>query len=204
MPNLDRALTDIAAMRSQLARSTEFRGYGPVTLAATGAIAATAAILQAWLLPAPATNVRAYLALWLVTAIVSVALIGVETVNRSQRVHSGLANEMIMQAIEQFLPAAIAGILLTLVMQWHAPEGLRLLPGLWQVILSLGVFASCRSLPRPMIAVAVWYLASGLACIAWASGQHAFSPVAMGLPFAVGQVLAAVLLQVDRGYHDAE
>lgn len=201
MPNLDRALTDIAAMRSQLARSTEFRGYGPVTLAATGVLAGIAAGVQAWLLPLPATEVRAYLALWMITAILSVVLIGVETVNRSQRVHSGLANEMIMQAIEQFLPAAIAGILLTLVMLWYAPESLWLLPGIWQVILSLGVFASCRSLPRPMIAVAIWYLASGIVCLAWAKGPDAFSPFAMGLPFAIGQGLAATLLQASGGRH---
>jgi len=27
-----------------------------------------------------------------------------------------------------------------------------MLPGLWQIVFSLGVFSSCRFLPRPMLA----------------------------------------------------
>ncbi len=202
MPNLDRALLDIATLRSQLARSTEFRGLGPVTLAATGGLAVLAAIVQSLWLPDPAADVRAYLGIWVATAVLSTALIGAEAVTRSQRVHSGLANEMIMQAVEQFLPAAVAGVLLTLVLLSVAPESLWLLPGLWQIVLSLGAFAACRSLPPAMLAVAVWYLASGLACLAWANGPQAFSALAMGLPFAVGQILAAAVLQSTSGDHE--
>jgi hypothetical protein len=140
--------------------------------------------------------------LWIGTAVVSVAIVGLEAVRRSRRVHSGLADDMIQAAAEQFLPAAVAGALLTFVILRVAPESLWMLPGLWQVVFSLGVFASCRSLPRPMIAVAVWYLVSGLACLALAKGAGAFSPWAMGAPFGVGQVLAALLLQRHDGGHD--
>jgi hypothetical protein len=142
--------------------------------------------------------------LWIDTAIVSVAIVGLEAVRRSRRVHSGLADDMIQAAAEQFLPAAVAGALLTFVIVRSAPESLWMLPGLWQVVFSLGVFASCRSLPRPMIAVAVWYLVTGLACLALAKGAGAFSPWAMGVPFGVGQVLAALLLQRHDGGHDGE
>ena len=54
MKDLERALSDITAIRSQLARGTEFRGYGPVTVATTGLMALLAAVMQALLLPAPA------------------------------------------------------------------------------------------------------------------------------------------------------
>ena len=63
-----------------------------------------------------------------------------------------------------------------------------MLPGLWQIVFSLGFFASCRLLPRPMFAVGVWYLAAGLASLAFASGAHAFSPWAMAVPFGIGQL----------------
>lgn len=39
MQDLDKALGDIRRIRRQVARSTEFRGYGPATLAGTAAIA---------------------------------------------------------------------------------------------------------------------------------------------------------------------
>ena len=69
-----------------------------------------------------------------------------------------------------------------------------MLPGLWQLIFSLGFIASCRSLPKPMFAVGVWYLGSGLACLAYAHGVHALSPWAMALPFGVGQLAMAAIL----------
>jgi hypothetical protein len=79
-----------------------------------------------------------------------------------------------------------------------------MLPGLWQIVFSLGIFASCRSLPRPMLAAAVWYLACGLAVLALANGSAAFSPLAMALPFGIGQLLIAVILYASVGERDAE
>ena len=92
------------------------------------------------------------------------------------------------------VPAGIAGGLLTVVLLRFAPESLWMLPGLWQIVFSLGFFASCRALPRPMRAVGVWYLAAGLASLALANGAQAFSPWAMALPFGLGQLLMAGIL----------
>ena len=101
---------------------------------------------------------------------------------------------MIHAATEQFIPAGVAGALLTFVLFRTAPQSLWMLPGLWQIIFSLGFLASCRSLPKPMFAVGVWYLASGLACLAFANGEHALSPWAMALPFGIGQLMMAAVL----------
>ena len=204
MQDLHRALADISAIRGQMARGTMFRGYGPAALAATGCLALLAAAAQAVWLEDPARDFAAYLALWVATAILSVIIIGSEAVRRSRRAHSGLADDMLQAAAGQFLPAAVAGVLLTLVIERCAPQSLWMLPGLWQILFSLGVFASCRSLPRPLIAVAVWYLATGLACVALASDAWVFSPWAMGLPFGLGQWLAAILLQRSFGGGDGE
>jgi hypothetical protein len=76
-----------------------------------------------------------------------------------------------------------------------------MLPGLWQVIFSMGVFASCRFLPRQIFAVGVWYLAAGLTCLALGSAR-AFSPWAMGVPFGIGQLLVATMLRF--GYQSAD
>jgi hypothetical protein len=79
-----------------------------------------------------------------------------------------------------------------------------MLPGLWQVIYSLGIFASCRLLPRSMFGVAVFYLLAGLCTLALAQGERALNPWAMGLPFSVGQLLAAtVLYRTLERDHDA-
>jgi hypothetical protein len=193
MNDLYKALGDISSIRRQVAHSTEFRGYGPATLAATAGFAILAAGAQALWLADPANSIPAYLAIWISTAIVSAALIGAQMVTRSHRVHSGMADEMIRMAVEQFLPSAGAGALMTIVLVRSAPSSLWMLPGLWQVIFSLGVFSSCRFLPRPMIAAGVWYLLSGLICIALADAR-ALSPWAMGIPYGAGQLLVAGVL----------
>ena len=56
MNDLNKAIGDISNIRRQVARSTEFRGYGPATLAATGLFALAAAAAQAFWLADPASN----------------------------------------------------------------------------------------------------------------------------------------------------
>jgi hypothetical protein len=204
MTDLEQALADITAIRSQMARGSQFRGYGPMTVAAMGLLAILAAAVQAIWLPDPATDAVDYVTLWVATATLSVILIGIEMVARTRRIHSALADEMIRAAAEQFMPAGVAGLLLTVVLLRFAPESLWMLPGLWQLVFSLGIFASCRSLPRPMFAAAVWYLVAGLASLALANGAHAFSPFAMAVPFGVGQLYMAVVLYRSIGVQDVE
>jgi hypothetical protein len=198
MQDLNRALTDISVIRGQLARDTEFRGYGPVALAATGVLALIVAGAQGYWLRQPAAQVHLYLWLWVVTAAVSLVVIGTETIQRSRRAHGDLAVPMLQSAVEQFLPAIIAGGLLTLALLRVAPQNLWMLPGLWQIVFSLGVFASCRFLPRPMFLVGVWYLACGLGCLALVPSEQRFSPWEMGIPFGVGQLMVARFLQRSR------
>src|SRR5207302_11375672 len=97
-------------------------------------------------------------------------------VARTRRIHTGLADEMLRAATEQFIPAGVAGALLTFVLFRFAPQNLWMLAGLWQIVFSLGFLASCRLLPPPMFAVGVWYLAAGLVSLALASETQMFSP----------------------------
>jgi hypothetical protein len=190
---LNKALGDISNIRRQVAQSSEFRGYGPATLAGTGVLAVAAAGVQALWLPDPANHIAAYLSIWICTAVLSAALIGAEMHARTRRIHSGMADEMIRMAVEQFLPSAGAGVLITLVLVRSVPAALWMLPGLWQIVYSLGVFSSCRFLPRPVAAVGVWYLLTGLISISLADNR-ALSPWVMGVPFGAGQLMVAGIL----------
>ncbi|MET3910723.1 hypothetical protein ABID59_005082 [Bradyrhizobium sp. S3.3.6] len=204
MRDLDKALADIVAIRSQIAAGTAFRGYGPATMAATGAIALVTAILQFWLLGDPTGEPLGFFLGWFVAAMLSGAMIWIEMRARSQRHHSGLADAMIHQAVEQFLPAAVAGVLLAVVMWKFAAETLWLLPGLWQILVSLGIFASIRSLPRSVAFAGAWYFISGFAVVVLASRTHMLSPWTMGLPFVIGQSVMAAILYVASGENDVE
>jgi hypothetical protein len=202
--DLDKALADIVAIRSQIAAGTAFRGYGPATMAATGALALIAAILQYFFLPDPTADPLAFFLGWGVAAALSGLIIWIEMRARSRRHHSGLADAMIHQAAEQFLPAGVAGVLLAVVMWKFAVETLWLLPGLWQILVSLGIFASVRSLPRSVALAGAWYFISGFVVVVLASQTHTLSPWTMGLPFVIGQSMMAGILYVASGDNDVE
>lgn len=193
MTDLNQALGDITSIRRQMARSTEFRGYGPATLAATGLLALLAAGVQALCVPDPRRHLSAWLSIWIATAILSATLTGVQMYNRARRMHSGMSDAMIRMAVEQFLPSVAAGLLLTIVLLRFVTAATWMLPGLWQIIFSLGIFSSCRFLPRPMLAAGAWYLLAGLICIALGD-RYALAPWSMGLPFGLGQLLTAAIL----------
>jgi hypothetical protein len=193
MNDLNKALGDISSIRRQMARSTELRGYGPATLACTSAFAVVAAGVQALSQPDPANGISAYLGIWIATAVLSALLVGAQMCTRARRMHSGLSDEMIRMAVEQFMPAAGAGALITVVLVRCVPTTLWMLPGIWQIIFSLGVFSSCRFLPKPMVTAGVWYMLTGLICLSLGD-TRALSPWAMGIPFGGGELLVAAVL----------
>jgi hypothetical protein len=193
MSDLHQALDDIRDIRRQVAQSTEFRGYGPLTLCATAAFALAAGLLQSLWVHQPDLHPVQYAAVWSAVALLSAALIATQALTRAQRLHSALADDMIRMAAQQFLPAALAGTLLTVLILRSPAHIVWLLPGLWQIVYSLGIFASCRFLPRPMLAAGLWYLATGLLCVSLGDARS-LSPVVMAGTYAVGQALIAGIL----------
>jgi hypothetical protein len=81
---------------------------------------------------------------------------------------------------------------------------LWMLPGLWQILVSLGLFAAVRSLPRAVALAAAWYFVAGVGVLMLSSQTQALSPWAMGLPFAVGQLLLAAILHLAFAGSDGE
>jgi hypothetical protein len=200
---LREALSHIAEIRARAAAAERFRGYRAVPVGTSGVLAVFAAAAQPFLVPNPAADVPGYLALWVTTAVVGAAAAGSGLLFRHWSARHPLSRELTRLAVGQFAPCLAAGALVTLAVARHAPEVAWTLPGLWQVSFALGMFASCRLLPRATVGVAVFYLLAGAFNLAFAYGPAAFSPWAMGLPFGLGQAaMAGVLywnLERDHG-----
>ncbi|MCI0683730.1 MAG: hypothetical protein L0Y71_16615 [Gemmataceae bacterium] len=192
--DLREALTQIAEIRQQVAQTETFRGYRAAPVAASGVLAWVAAGVQAWQIPDPTQSLGIWLTLWMGAALCSLAITGVAMGLHSWHAPSPLSRTLTALAVAQFLPCIVAGGLLTAVLWLQDSESLWMLPGLWAILFSLGIFASYRLLPRATFLVAVWYLAAGVVCLAWARGDHAFSWWAMAIPFGVGQLVAAGIL----------
>lgn len=194
------ALVQISEIREQMARAQVFRGYRSVITAISGGVALVAAALQPWLVPDPAHNVQRYVCHWAVAAGVSLTVVAVEMIVRARRSQGRLQPQLTLLAVEQFMPSIVAGALLTYVIVAHCAQVAWMLPGLWLVLFSLGIFASCRLLPRATFYSAGFYLLAGLVVLAVSSGGWAFSPWLMGGPFVVGQAFTAGILyqQLER------
>jgi hypothetical protein len=199
---LQEALSHIAEIRARAAEAERFRGYRALPIATSGGVAVVAAVVQPLLVPDPAADLTGYLALWVTTAAVGMLAAGSGVLMRRWSDRHPLSRELTLLAVTQFAPCVAAGALVTLALARHAPEVGWLLPGLWQVIFALGVFASCRLLPRAVAGVGAFYMLTGVANLALADAS--LSPWAMGLPFGLGQVATAAVLywNLERDHAD--
>ncbi len=195
------ALSQISEIRLRVAQTETFRGYRSATVASSGVLAFVGAAVQKVWIPEPADHVQAYLGLWIGIAFVCVVTVAIELGVRSYLARSSLARQVTLLAVGQFLPCMIAGALLTYAVVRFAPEGVWMLPGLWSIVFSLGVFASWRLLPKAMFWVAVYYMGAGMTCLVLARGDAAFSPWAMVGTFGVGQLSTAAILYFGLERH---
>lgn len=190
---LDEALGQIGEIHRQLVRTQLFRGFRAVPVAGSGALAVAAAGLQPVVVREPAHQLGDYLLFWTGVALVAGAICSIELV-RSLLGESSLRREEAREACARFLPCIGAGALLTAVVGLFAPERAELLPALWALLYSQGIFASLSRLPSGTLWVGVFYLIGGLVAFVLAKGEWAFSPWAMALPFGIGQFWAGLVL----------
>jgi hypothetical protein len=203
--DLQEALSQISEIREQVARTETFRGYRAAPVAFSGILACLAAGFQQTLVPAPKDDPAAYLGLWIGAALLSMLVTGIAMILHCKKSTSSLTRPNTILAVGQFLPNVVAGGLVTYVLFRHVDGALWMLPGLWSIFFSLGIFASYRVLPKATFWVGVFYMTAGVLCLLWARSDFEFSPWAMGVPFGVGQFLSAAILYwtLERSADDA-
>jgi hypothetical protein len=187
---LREALTQISEIRQRVAQSEVFRGYRAVPVAFSGLLALATAGVQMIYLPEPAAP--AYIALWVGAAFVSLLATGLEIFLHHRHARSTMARQLTWLALRQFAPCLAAGALVMVSVVTYAPGNLWMLPGLWAMLFSLGIFASYRLLPKPTFWVATFYMIAGTMLLALR--EDALSPWAMGVPFGIGQFFSAAVL----------
>ena len=146
---LREALTQISEIRQQMARTEVFRGYRAMPVAFSGLLALAAAGFQAVWIAEPVGCILGLPALWIGRG-------GGQRVGgrdrdgdpRSRRVRRRRWTPRDHLAGGRAVPARAwsPGGLLTVVLVRLAPESLWMLPGLWQILFSLG---DLRLVPAP-------------------------------------------------------
>jgi len=196
MTDIESALSDISRIRDQLAASTRFQGFTPAVIASTGCLAIALAALQT-VRSDLAQDPPLFFVAWILLALICACLIATDAIARARRLHRAMADTMLNTTLRHFLPVCAAGGVVAFILLTRAPQSAWVLPGLWQILVSIGVFAALSNLPRRTVIVAGWYFLCGSVSLTFASGSELTSPWMMGLPFGFGQLLAALV------FHDA-
>lgn len=194
MTELDHALSQLAFIQDRFTASTRFHGLAPHAVAVTGGLAmALAGAQMAWPLRFGATGVP-FVWAWVGAAAVSTALIAVEALDRSWRLHGSLAEKMMVSTLRLLGPFCAVGGVMTVVIAQIAPGAIWVLPGVWQLLIALIGFTTVGTLPPTIIWPAAWYFLCGTITLLLAGQAEAPSPWMMGLPFGIGQLLVALIL----------
>lgn len=184
----------LAEIRTQIAQATVFRGFRSLTVGFSGFLALLAAWVQVDGIPRPVDQLRDYVNLWTGVALVSLFVIGAELGYLWIATVSPLGHRLTLVAIRKFIPCLTAGTAVTLSITKFAPESGWMLPGLWSILFSQGIFSSSNILPPASFWVGVHYLVAGTLCLMLGNGAHALSPWLMAITFGVGQIMAALIL----------
>ncbi len=187
--DLSEALERIDAIHSHLARGEAYRGYHPQALAVSGLLGLGAAFLS------PATP-AAFVAFWVGAAGVAAGVGVLPTLWDYLTRDDADRRRRTLIILRQFAPCLLAGAALTAALP--LPACLPHLPGVWALLFGLGAVSSLPYLPRGAWVVAAWYFGVGLTLLLAAP-----APVppgwSVGVPFGVGQMLAAWVMFATRG-----
>jgi len=186
------ALEQIEAIHGHLAKSEVYRGWRPLPVAASGAIGAAAGAYQSmWARP---LDPVAFTRFWLGVAVLAL-LVGCAEIAWHYARHSSTSERRRSRlVVGQFVPALGAGACLTVAIAPFAPSFAMLLPGVWALLFGVGIFAARPYLPSASAFVAAFYWVAGLTLLWTCRSVTELSPWMVGVPFSIGQLLAAGVL----------
>lgn len=186
-----RALAQISEIHRHLAKAEVYRGYRSVPIAASGVVG----IAGAWLQPVEAgRDPQTFVTYWSGVALVA-AVVGLSEVACNYVIRDHAASRRRTRLVlGQFFPAVFAAAALTFALMRIDQSLASMLPGLWAVCFSLGIFASRPYLPRASALSGLFYFAAGLVLLMTASPGSPLSGWRVAGVFATGQFVGAAVL----------
>ncbi len=198
--NVGRALDQIAEIHQQLAKGEVYRGYRPLPMAGSGLAGIAAAALQPPALGS--TDPIGFVVYWSGVAIVCGLIASSEIVHNYVVHENTTERRRTRRVVGQFLPALVAGAIVTGAFVRLSGALMPTLPGVWAIFFGLGVFASRPYLPRASGWVALFYFAAGVGLLWLSPTSVPRSGWSVGGTFGVGQLLAALVLYWNIERHD--
>ncbi|HKD14105.1 MAG TPA: hypothetical protein VKE71_06110 [Candidatus Angelobacter sp.] len=154
------ALDDLRFIRETMERSSSFTavpGWGIVAMGFTALLAAGVTTLSKGLSP------RSWLAIWLLEAAVAVCIGLIATWEKAQRAGVPLTSGPARKFMFSFLPPAVAGGILTVVL--FRLGLMRLLPGIWLLFYGAAVTSAGAFSVNVLPLMGAGFMLSGLAAL---------------------------------------
>jgi hypothetical protein len=185
------ALGQIAHIHEQLAKAEVYRGFHPQCVLLSGVLGVVAAAIQPLMV---GDEPLAYVRFWLMVAAVC-GTAGVSATVHAYFVRDDqFARRRTWRVGVQFAPCVVAGLLVTALLPRVSATAVNMLPGLWEILFGLGVFAARPYLPRATGWVGLFYLICGALLLAAAPGDLTRAGWAVGGVFGAGQFATAWVL----------
>jgi len=161
----DRAIDNLRFIRETMERAGAFTAISGWGIVAAGLIAVPASALAAQ----QTTELR-WLSIWVVAAVVALALSGVLTIRKARALGVPVTSGPGRKLVLAFAPALFAGALITAVMIQH--DLTTLLPGVWLLLYGAGVAAG-GALSVPVVPVmGVSFMFLGAVALLAPAGWH--------------------------------
>lgn len=193
---VSRAIEQIAEIHQQLAKAEVFRGYRPLPIALSGVAGLIAAAVQprhlGW------SDPFGFVLYWTGVATICALIASSEIVHNYLVRESSTQRRRTRRVTAQLLPALAAGAIVSGTFVRLSPALIAVLPGLWSLFYGLGIFASRPYLPRASGWVALFYFAAGIVLLWLSPTAVVRSPWSVGGTFGLGQLLAALVLYLNR------
>lgn len=201
MTRLTDALACLADIHAHLARGEVYRGLQARPVLASGLLGLAFALVQLqWL---PLVDATLYIWYWLLAA-GCCALVGISgAVLHYVMETDPVARRRARIVAGQFVPCVVAGCLLPLALLPDLDHLVGLLPGLWALLYSLGLFSTRPYLPRATGWVGLYFLLAGSLLLAFLPRTTVPSPWAIAGVFALGQMALAWVLHRNEERENA-
>lgn len=194
--NINNAMDQVDEIHKHLSRSEVFRGYRAMTAVTIAIVAILTALYQTYI-KKPENNID-FIFQWIIIAaamaLLTAGSIAVEYIIKG----SNFEKKQTIRVFSQFAPSLIIGFGITMLFIHYRIKALEVLPAIWAILFSMGIFAMRPFLPRFIGYVGLFYLLSGCMLIRMVPMHTSLTPMAMGFTFGVGHLFAALILYLGK------
>ncbi len=188
-----KAVDQLAEIYAQISKTELYQGFKSGPVAITGLSACLAALLQPYLVGTE----QMFVEFWVFIAMVNVLFIGSILCYRYLYLDTDWERSKTGNMLMQFGPCLFAGALVTVVAYFMNQTLIAYLPGLWSLILALGILATRPYMSSNLFWNGMYYLVAAMILFWLAPDGLSLHPWGMGLTFGLGQFLGAAILYWD-------